>query len=160
MIDEEVSAVVLAIIVVAGVFAFSQFLFSKRVVEPFSELGVLGPKKKIGDYPKIVHVNEPLKLYLYIGNHEGKIMYYRVYVKLGNKSTVINENVSANAEVIDVFEAVLAHNQNLTLPINILVNRKVRDARLIFEMWVYNEEIKGFKYNGRWLQLWLNVTGE
>ncbi len=156
--DEEVSAVVLAVVVVAGVFASSQFFLSNRAVEPFSELGVLGPEMKIGGYPKEIHVNEPLNLYLYLGNHEGRVMYYRVYVKLGDRSTVVNENVSAKADVVAMFEAVLAHNQNLTLPVSIVIGKPVLGGRLIFEMWVYDEGVKGFRYNGRWLQIWLNVT--
>jgi len=54
LLSEEVWAVVLAIIVVASVFAFSQAYLAGRVIEPFSELGVLGPHAKIADYPRRV----------------------------------------------------------------------------------------------------------
>ena len=47
----EVWAVILAIMIVASVFAVAQAITAGRVVEPFSELGLLGPKMKIGDYP-------------------------------------------------------------------------------------------------------------
>ncbi|MCP8306169.1 MAG: DUF1616 domain-containing protein, partial [archaeon] len=91
MIDEEVSAVVLAVIVVIGIFSVSQAFLAGGVVEPFSELAVLGPNQKIGDYPKNLTAGENFTLYLYVGNHEGKVMYYRVYVKLGDRSSIINE---------------------------------------------------------------------
>lgn len=156
LIDEEVTAVVLVIIVVVGVFTFSQVFLAGRVVEPFSELGVLGAKMKIGDYPKEVLVNESFKLYLYIGNHEGRIMYYTVYVKLGNRSTVINETVPADAPIIVFYEAILSHNETTIIPMNIKIDKPGRNVRLIFEMWIYDD---GFlKYHGRWCQLWLNVT--
>ncbi|MCP8309502.1 MAG: DUF1616 domain-containing protein, partial [archaeon] len=87
MIDEEVSTVALAVIVVIGAFSVSQAFLAGRVVEPFSELAVLGQNQKIGDYPKSLMVSENFTLYLYVGNHEGKVMYYRVYVKLGNLSS-------------------------------------------------------------------------
>ena len=96
MIDEEVAAAVLAIVIVAGIIASIYFFFGENVVEPFSELAILRPNKKLADYPTNVSVNETIRLYLYVGNHEGKNMYYLVLVKLGNKSTLINETTPAN----------------------------------------------------------------
>ncbi|MEM1550585.1 MAG: hypothetical protein QXR13_01460, partial [Candidatus Bathyarchaeia archaeon] len=76
--DDEVLAVVAAIVVVGFVFGFSQFILSGRVVEPFSALGLLGPNMKIGDYPREVVVGVPFKLYLYVHNFEGRSVYYRI----------------------------------------------------------------------------------
>ena len=157
MIDEEVSAAVLVILLVAGVIVFSQF-FTSRVVEPFSELGVLGPGMKIGDYPKTVLVNETFKLYLYIGNHEGHAVYYRVYIKTGSKGTFVNETVPADAPVVAFYEAILASGQNKTIPIELSLRKPMVNCRLIFEMWILNPETREFNYHGRWCQLWLNVT--
>lgn len=158
MIDDEVKAVILAVIIVGGVFAISQAALSGRVIEPFSELGLLGPKMKIGDYPKIVLTNETINLYLYIGNHEGRVMYYIIYAKLGNRSTIINENVSAAAPILAAYEAILPHGANTTIPVSLRITEPRTNARLIFEMWIYDREIGQFKYHGRWTQLWLNVT--
>ena len=51
LLDEEVQAVLAAIIIVIIVFATTQYFLAGKVVEPFSELGLLGEKMKIGDYP-------------------------------------------------------------------------------------------------------------
>ncbi|MCD6312808.1 MAG: DUF1616 domain-containing protein [Thaumarchaeota archaeon] len=158
MIDEEVKAVVLAIVIVAGVFSIAQLVSSGRVVEPFSALGLLGPKMKIGDYPKSVLVNQTIDLYLFVDNHEGRVMYYVIYAKLGNKSTVINENVSANAPILETYEVILPHGENATIPVHLKIPKPYRNARLIFEMWVYDPEKDELSYHGRWVQLWLNVT--
>ncbi|MCD6235469.1 MAG: DUF1616 domain-containing protein [Thaumarchaeota archaeon] len=158
MIDDEVKAVVLAIIIVAGVFAVAQLATSGRVVEPFSALGLLGPEKKIGDYPKEVLANQTINLYLFVDNHEGRVMYYVIYAKLGNKSTVINENVSASAPILDTYEVILPHGENATIPVSIKIPKPYTNARLIFEMWVYDPENRSVSYYGRWVQLWLNVT--
>ncbi len=158
MLDEEVQAVILAIVVVAAVFAISQYLAAGRVVEPFSELGLLGPNKKIGDYPKEVLVNESINLYLYIGNHEGRSIYYIIYGKLGNKSTFINETVPADAPTIARYEVLLPNDYNETIPVNITVPSPGTNYRLIFEMWVLNETTMTPQYHGRWVQLWINVT--
>jgi len=158
LIDDEVKAVVLAIIIVAGVFSIAQLVVSERVVEPFSALGLLGPKMKIGDYPKNALVNQTINLYLFVDNHEGRVMYYVIYAKLGNKSTVINENVSAAAPILDVYEVVLPHGANATIPVSLKISKPHTNARLIFEMWVYDPESGELRYHGRWVQLWINVT--
>ena len=158
LIDEEVKAVILAIIIVVGVFSIAQLIASGRVVEPFSAIGLLGPKMKIGDYPKNVLVNQTINLYLFIDNHEGHLMYYVIYAKLGNKSTMINENVSANAPILDRYEIILPHGENITIPVSLKIQRPYRNARLIFEMWIYDPVNETLRYHGRWVQLWINVT--
>ncbi|MEM0079607.1 MAG: DUF1616 domain-containing protein [Candidatus Nezhaarchaeales archaeon] len=158
MIDDEVKAVVLAIIIVAGALIVAQLFAGGKVVEPFSAIGLLGPKMKIGDYPKSVLVNQTINLYLYVDNHEGRTMYYVIYAKLGEKSTTISENVSADAPILDVYELILPHGSNATIPVSITISEPVTNAKLIFEMWVYDPKIDEVIYHGRWVQLWLNVT--
>lgn len=158
MIDDEVKAVALAIVVVAGVFSIAQLVSSGKVVEPFSALGLLGPKMKIGDYPRNVLVNQTIDLYLFVDNHEGRVMYYVIYAKLGNKSTVIDENVSASAPILETYEIILPHGENKTIPVHLRIPKPYTNARLIFEMWIYDPEKDELIYHGRWVQLWLNVT--
>lgn len=158
VLDEEVLAVIAAIGIVAVVFAVSQVLYAGRVVEPFSELGLLGPYGKIGDYPREVVAGSPFLLHVYIGNHEGRTMYYRVLVKVGDKSSIVNASTPLNVEPIMDVRAVLTHNSSLVIPVNITLYEPAVNVRLVFEMWVYNETLGVFSYHGRWNQLWLNVT--
>ena len=159
MIDEEVGAVILAIVVVASVFGIAEYINSNRVVEPFSAIGLLGPKMKIGDYPTTVVKGERFKLYIYVANHEGKAMYYRILVKLGNRSTFINSTMPAKALVIVKFERILLNNQTWIQPLELAINKTGIDYRLIVEMWIYNTTSHEFNYYGRWVHLWINVTG-
>ncbi|MEM2168491.1 MAG: DUF1616 domain-containing protein [Candidatus Bathyarchaeia archaeon] len=156
--DEEVLAVLAAIAVIAVVFAASQALYAGRVVEPFSELGLLNPSGKIGDYPRNVAAGSPFQLNIYVGNHEGKAMYYRVLVKVGDKSSTINASIPLSAEPIMDVRVVLGHNSSRIIPINMTLYEPMINARLVFEMWVYDENADAFKYHGRWNQLWINVT--
>ena len=158
IIDDEVKAVVLAVVVVVGVFASSQALFGSRVVEPFSELAVLGPNMKIGDYLGEVVVGEPLKLYLYVGNHEGRTMYYSVLVKLGDRSTPVNETRPMQVSVVARFDRVLMNGENWTRPVTVSIGKSGVGIRLVFELWVYDEAVDGLRYHGRWNQIWMNVT--
>lgn len=157
VIDEEVAAVILAIIIVAMVFAYTQLLLKDRIIEPFSAIGLLGPEMKIGDYPRTVRVNETIDLYLFIDNHEGRIMYYVVKAKLGDKNTLINSSKPADAPILTTYETILAHGQNRTLPVKLKIPREMTNARLIFELWALYEN-RTLSYTGRWVHLWLNVT--
>ena len=142
-----------------GVFACSQTLFAGRVTEPFSELAVLGSEMKIGYYPKEVAVDEAFNLYLYVGNHEGKVMHYAVMVKLGNKTTPVSSEEPTPVPVLSKYEAVLLHGGNCTKPITLSVEEPRVNYLLVFELWAYDEAVHDFEYQGRWCQLWLNVTG-
>ena len=158
LIDEEVMAVVLAVLVVVGGFSASQTLFAGRIVEPFSKLGVLGPERKIGGYPRKVAVGENFTLYLYVGNHEGRVMYYAVLVKLGDANMSVSDVEPMDAPVMVRFEVVLPHGGNWTRPVTLSIGEPGLNRRLVFELWAYDIGAQGFKYHSRWCQLWLNVT--
>ena len=156
MIDEEVRAVALAIVMIIGVATVSQAIVAGRVVEPFSALGTLGPNMKIGDYPKTVLVNETFRLYFYIENHEGSAMFYELRVKLGDNSTIINETVPADLPVLQRYYAILPHGANATLPADLSIAAPAVNVKVIIEMWVH--AANGTYYNGRWNHFWMNVT--
>jgi len=160
LLDEEVLAVLAAIIVVSATFAVAQALSIGVVREPFSELGLLGPAGLIGDYPRQVDAGSPFKLNVYIGNHEGKTMYYKVLVKVGDSSSIVNSTTPLQAEPIMELRAVLAHGESKVIPINITLHEPAMNVRIIFEVWAYDEDEGRFTYRGLWNQLWLNVTGE
>ena len=84
--DERIQAVLMIIVLAYGVLTVAPVILGDRVVEPFSELGILGPEMKLGDYPREVALGDSVDLYLYLGNHEGNLMYYRVLVKQGDQS--------------------------------------------------------------------------
>ncbi len=84
---EQFCAVVLGITIIIAFFSFSQIILPKNQGEQFSELGVLGPNMKLGDYPSQVVASDTLNLYVYVGNQMGIPMYYTVMVKLGNNDT-------------------------------------------------------------------------
>ena len=145
-------------ILLSSGFISTKKFFSGRVVEPFSEIGILGPEMKIGDYPRTVLVNETFRLYLYLGNHEGRITYYRVYVKMGSRDIFINKTVPADAPVVAFYEAILVNGENKTIPVELSFPKPMVNCRVIFEMWILNPKTLEFNYHGRWCQLWLNVT--
>lgn len=158
MIDTEVTAAVLAVITVVAIAVGVEALLPYRMSEQFSELGVLGPNMKIADYPKELVTGENFTLYLYVGNHEGHVMYYRVLVKLGDNTTKISEDEPSDAEQLLSREVILQDGGNWTAPITLSIDKPGLNQRLIFELWIYNPESHQFQYHGRWCQLWLNIT--
>ena len=158
LLSEEVWAVIAAIIIVASVFAVSQIIWSSRVVEPFSAIGVLGPHKKIGDYPREVFVGEPFTLYVYVHNYMGKPMLYEVMIKLVNQSVQITQTNPAPVEPMMTFRHALLHNETWIFPVNITLTEPGTKWRLVFELWAYNPDTDKVEYLGLWCHLWLNVT--
>ena len=156
MIDEEIRMVVLALVIVAGIAAISQTMIGGYGFETFSGMGIMGPNMKLGEYPETVIVNTSYRLYLYLDNQEGRVVFYQIHMKLGDNSTFINETMPSNAAVISTYEAILPSGKNTVLPVDLRIEEPVTNAKLIFEMWIV--DTNGTYYNGKWNQLWLNAT--
>jgi uncharacterized membrane protein len=132
-------------------------LSSHRVIEPFSELGVLGQDGKLGDYPHQVTAGGVVKLFLYVGNDEGSVQYYRVDVKVGDQEQNISDVVPLDAPVISSYELVISNGANTTTPISFSVDDVGLNRRVVFELYRYDADLGGFNYQ-LWAQLWMNVT--
>lgn len=158
MIDEDVKTVLVGLLLVVAGFTVFHAFFSDRVVEPFSELGILGPNLKIGDYPRELGVGEEFDLYLYLGNHMGAPQMYRVYVKLGDRGLNISDTSAYPAPVLTYYDHSLGDKQNVTIPITLSLPEAGVNRRLVFEMHRFDVESGGYSYHERWNQLWLNVT--
>ncbi len=155
--DKETGLVALVIICMLAGVAIAQPLIPSNN-QPFSELGLLGPQKTLQNYPASLTTNQTFLIYGYIGNHEGVVSYYELYVKLGNVSTVISNSTSANAPILATYSYVIADGQNMTFPIELSISQAGTNLRMIFELWSYNPTFSNFTYTGLWNQLWVNVT--
>lgn len=155
--DKETSVIALAIVTILLVFVAVQPLIPYNS-EQFSELGTLGPQKTIANYPTTLTVNQNFLLYGYIGNHQGTVEYYTLFVKLGNVNTIISNTTSSNAPVLSTYSYVLNNGQNTTFPMNLSIGQNGTNLRLILELWMYNQSSSAFSYTGLWNQLWINVT--
>lgn len=155
--DKETGLVVLVIIcLLAGLLVAQPLIPSNN--QRFSELGVLGSQKTLANYPRSLTINQTFLVYGYIGNHEGAVSYYEMYVKLGNSSTTVSNVTSANAPTLATYSYVIPDGQNMTFPIDLSINHVGTNLRLIFELWSYNSTSSNFDYTGLWNQLWVNVT--
>jgi uncharacterized membrane protein len=158
MIVEQVRAVVVGVIIVIAVLNVSNFYLGNRVSEPFSQLAILGPNKEMGDFPTTLMADHEFSLYGYVGNHEGAVNYYQVFVKLGNQSTQISNSTYARAAELASYGQVLANGQSTTFPVGLSLAAPGNDQRIIFELWMLNVTDSRFFYTGLWTQIWINVT--
>jgi uncharacterized membrane protein len=157
-IDEKIQAALIAGLLAYAALTVAPIILGDRVVEPFSELGILGPNMKLGDYPREVEAGQAMSLYLYLGNHEGSPTYYQVHVKLGDRAMNISDAEPYPGAVVSSYRHVLGDGSNYTRPIVISVNDPGLNRRLVFELQKYDPDARGFVYGGVWAQLWLNVT--
>jgi uncharacterized membrane protein len=157
VIDDDMKVAAVGVIVLIAVFNVSGYYFANRNVEPFSELGILGPGQKIANYPTSVFTGQNFSLYLYVGNHEGQVSYYQVLTKLGTRANA-NQSVPLAAPPIASYGMVLLNNQNVTEPITLSLGQNGTNVRLVFELWIYETNSSSFQfYTSNWL--YLNVTG-
>ena len=152
---DQVCAAILGIILIISVFVATQYFLAGNTGETSSELGVLGPNMKLGDYPKEVVAGDAFNLYVYVGNHMGKPVYYNVMIKIGDNNTNVNP---APIEPSMELERILLQNENWTSPVNIKLAQAGLNRRIIFELWTFNETTSNIDYSQIWGQIWLNVT--
>jgi uncharacterized membrane protein len=155
--DKEAATISLVIVTVLAVFAVIYPILPANV-QPFSELGILGPSETIGAYPQNVTAGQEFHLYGYVGNHEGSVSYYEFEAKLGNQSTAVSNSTAADAPIVFTHYQVLENNQTTVFPVNLSINATGTDQRLVFELWSFNTTTSQFAYTGLWDQLFLNVT--
>ncbi|MGD0803103.1 MAG: DUF1616 domain-containing protein [Candidatus Bathyarchaeia archaeon] len=158
MIDDEFKAVALIILLASAVISVYPVISEGRIVEPFSELGILGPTGKLGNYTREVAVGQGFDLFIYVGNHEGRCEYYRVVEKVGDQNSNVSDVVPLDASVRASWETVLPSEGNNTIPIRVSMDSAGLNRRLVLELWKYDLASHGFVYDERWTQLWLNVT--
>ncbi|QOJ79297.1 DUF1616 domain-containing protein [Infirmifilum lucidum] len=159
ILDEEVFAVVLAIITVASVFAAAQIL-RQEVTEPFTALGLLNSQCRIGDYPRRVVPGQPVDLCVFVGNYEGKPIYYKVVFKVGTNQTIPSNSSPSPDPPLKAWRGVLAHGENATFKVSVVVPPSLNSSRvaLIFELWVYDTSTGRWRYTGRWTHLYVDVV--
>jgi len=149
LFDQEVQAVIAAIIVVAIVFSAARAIAPSNP-EPFSAIGLLGEKGKIGDYPREVVVGDRVKLYIYLHNHMGHTCLYRIDYKIDRNATL---NPSPSPAISSIY-VLLKDNETTLIPFTAIVNETGK-LRLVWELYIYTPENNTFTYTKEWVHLWV-----
>jgi uncharacterized membrane protein len=158
LIDNELRAVSIGIILILGVGLVGQYFYGGGLSQPFSEVGILGPAGKFGGYPSQLVIGSNYTLDLYVANHEGHSMMYTVYEKIGSRSSIINQTVSLATSPVASFWFVLPNNDTVVRPITVRLSTAGLNVRLVWELWVYSPVSDSLTYDGSWAQLFVNAT--
>ena len=157
-IDEKLQTAILLALAAYGLLISMPLILGGRVVEPFSELGVLGPEMKLGDYPHEVRIGDDINLYVYVGNHEGSVSYYEVLFMEGDRYLNVSDDEPYAGVTLGRIELLLVDGGNVTKPVTISLPQSGLNRRLVFELRRFDPSSGGFSYDGLWTQLWVNVT--
>jgi len=155
-IDREVALFIVAILIVSGTISLYLIIYEDRVVMPYSEIGILGSNMIIGEYPTEPELEEDIALNIYLGNFEGRLMYYSVLVKLSDATGDVGSE-PMDAPVLGTYGAVVPHGENHTIKFQTRILDNSSIQRLVFELHAYNMETHTIEYTGRWCHIWLNT---
>jgi uncharacterized membrane protein len=154
IVDDEVFAVLMAIVIVSCAIAIAMTI--PRKTEPFSAIGVLNEMGKIGDYPRTVVSGSPLKLNVFMDNHEGKATAFMVLVKLGSRGNIPSNTTPLSSAPIWNYTIVLNDGGNITIPVELNLSGEGKNIAIVFELWEFNSS--RWVYTGRWCHLYVNLT--
>lgn len=159
LMDKEVQAVIVALVVVGSVFS-AALLLRSNAGEPFDAIGLLNEDCVIGDYPGQATIGYNITLCLFLDNHMGRAEYYKVVYRIGTNETLPSNTTSSPEPAVMEWRKVLANNENTTFKITVPFNPpreywgRYRVA-LIFELWRYNQDTGIWEYSGRWVHLYV-----
>jgi len=154
LVSGEVWAVIISVILLVTVFSASEIYYSTKVIEPFSELGILGPNMMIDDYPTNVTIGERIDLNIYVANNLGRLTYYVVMVKQRDGDSSLDP---APGSADATFDLILLHKDEKIFAFNMTIEKPGLNQRLIFELWTYDAESDQLKYHDRFGWIWINV---
>lgn len=160
IMDEEVQAVIVALAVVASVFASAMILRQGVVAEPFDAIGLLDESCKIGYYPTEALVGGNVTLCIFISNYMGEPEYYKVVYKVGTNETLPTNTTPSPEPAVMEWRVALPHGGNTTFLVEAPFNpppgyRGLDRVALIFELWRYDAREGGWVYTGKWVHLYV-----
>lgn len=160
IMDEEVQAVIIALTVVASVFASAMVLRQGTVAEPFDAIGLLDASCKIGYYPTEALVGGNVSLCIFVSNHMGRPEYYKIVYKIGTSESLPTNTTPSPEPPLMEWRVALPHDGNVTLPVKVPFKppseyRRLDRVAVIFELWRYDAERGGWVYTGKWVHLYV-----
>lgn len=163
VINDEVFAVILAVVVVGSVVSVATLL-RPEVTEPFVAIGLLDKDCKLGsNYPKLVRVGSDVDLCLYIFNYKGYPVLAQIRYKIGKSYEIPTNTTPANLKILKNFTRLLNHNEEVLirarLPITVNESLAGGSITLIFELWIYDIGKGTWTYSGQWTHLHVELMG-
>ncbi len=153
--------IILAAVSVSTLVVISMFIYaivSAPKPESFSTLGVVGPSGYASDYPTQVSPGEQFTLGVTVENHENRIEYYVVKVKIGDIRTEHSEKKAADLPTEKEYEKILRNGESWEFYVHLTINKRGRNYKVIFELWIYNEKSSRIEYTGNFAYIWTDAV--
>ncbi len=154
LFNEEVLAVIAAIVVVFLVFLSFYPAISKYAIEPYAVIAYLGPNGTITGYPSTVYPGESINVSIYVYNGMGEPIWFVVRVYIANASLI---EPPLNATPIVTIQRILLNNETWVQGITISING-TGNYRVFATLWMYDPNNLELKYLDTYTYLTLNVT--
>lgn len=155
-IDDEVLAVLTALVVVASVFSAAMVI--PRHPEGFTAIGLLNKNCMIGEYPRHIYVGENVTLCVFMYNYMGRPLLLQARMKLGSRGRIPSNTTPLDTPIILNVTRILPDKGNYTGRVSFTLNETGSNIAIVFELWRYDSSLKEWVYTGRWVHLYVNVT--
>ncbi len=157
IVDEEVFAVILAVVVVVSVLGIA--LSIPRNPEPFTAIGLLDQNCRIGNYPREVPVGYPIELCVFISNNLGRPALLQARIKISyNGSIPTNTTPLAMDGVLNI-TVFLPHEGNTTRKFSVTLPEAGERIVIAGELWEMDLDSGKWLYTGRYVFIRVNATG-
>ena len=111
------------------------------------------------NFPQEIQVNHNYNLTVAISNFEQNVMLYRVYIKVGNLSTIINKTHPSDFYMNSTyFETTILNGFTRSFIVSMNMTLIQNNTRLIAELWKYSIIYYDYIYSGQFLFKDYNVT--
>lgn len=148
-------SVIFAVVIATSMLVFSYYnaIESAAKAGDFISFSILDRDRKACNYPELLRKNENCTLWLVIKNHKHEQIICKVMVKIVQGSVT---NIPVPMEAYEVRVTALNSGDVWEEPIS-LTMKEVGRFFIVFELWIYNKEIKDFDFSGNYLVLPVNV---
>ncbi|MBN1801194.1 MAG: DUF1616 domain-containing protein [Candidatus Lokiarchaeota archaeon] len=133
--------------------------------EGFIVFAVLNEEEELGNYPTKALVDENLTFYLYMENHLGYDLKFRIKYGACNNDTWIDPTTlgCSNTTLAHTTGNYTIHSSHKwgPMPVNVSFSEAGNDQMVLFEIWkIFSDEHEEFLFveNGFFLRINLNIT--
>ncbi len=123
----------------------------------YTEMAILGPTGKIGEYTHQVQIGEDLTFNIYLENHEKNTKLYKIKIKLVENSSLGNTLPPFDVNTMSSYLIILEDDTNTTYPINIVIDQPF-SGKLVAELYMFDVRNNSYLYHDMWVAIWMKTT--
>ena len=123
----------------------------------FTEIAILGPTGKIGEYHHQIQLGEELSLNIYLENHEKQTKLYKIVIKMVENSSLQDNSSPFVVNPVSSYHIVLGDDENTIYPIKVAIEQPF-SGKLVAELYMFDASTNTYLYHNRWVAIWMKTT--